>query len=53
MVYPTDGIIGKAHGYGVVVFIDVQSGLRLAPWPRMSIAHDTGIAVGPGRRPEG
>jgi uncharacterized glyoxalase superfamily protein PhnB len=29
------------------VFIDLQPGLRLALWPRKSIAHDTGLAVSP------
>jgi catechol 2,3-dioxygenase-like lactoylglutathione lyase family enzyme len=29
--------------YGAVVFIELQSGLRLALWPRKSIAHDTGL----------
>jgi len=43
----TDGIIGQEFEYGAVVFIQLQSGLRLALWPRKSIAHDTGLAVGP------
>jgi uncharacterized protein len=30
-----------------VVFISLQTGLRLALWPRESIAHDTGLAVDP------
>ena len=43
----TDGIVGKEFEYGAVVFIQLQAGLRLALWPRKSIAHDTGLAVGP------
>lgn len=43
---PTDGIIGQEFEYGAVVFIDLQPGLRLALWPRVSIAHDTGLALG-------
>lgn len=45
--FPTEGIVGKEFEYGAVVFIQVQHGLRLALWPRKSIAHDTGLAEGP------
>jgi len=45
--FPTAGIIGKAFEYGAVVFIELQPGLWLALWPRKSIGHDTGLAVGP------
>ena len=41
----TDGIVGAEFEYGAVVFIDLQSGLRLALWPRKSIAHDTGLSL--------
>lgn len=44
---PTEGIVGEEFEYGAVVFIDLQPGLRLALWPRKSIAHDTGLAVSP------
>ena len=44
--FATEGIIGKEFEYGAVVFIPLQHGLRLALWPRKSIAHDTGLAVG-------
>ena len=40
---PTEGIVGAEFEYGAVVFIELQSGLRLALWPRNSIAHDTGL----------
>ena len=43
----TEGIIGKEFEYGAVVFIRLQSGVRLALWPRKSIAHDTGLPLGP------
>jgi uncharacterized protein len=43
----TEGIIGAEFEYGAVVFIQLQPGLRLALWPRKSIAHDTGLAVSP------
>lgn len=45
--FPADGIIGQEFEFGAVVFIDLQPGLRLALWPRKSIAHDTGLAVSP------
>ncbi len=42
----TEGIVGEKFEYGAVVFIQLQGGLRLALWPRKSIAHDTGLPVG-------
>lgn len=45
--FPAEGIIGKEFEYGAVAFIQLQPGLRLALWPRTSIGHDTGLAVGP------
>src|SRR5262249_23126890 len=45
--FATDGIIGTEFEYGAVVFIPLQPGLRMALWPRKSIARDTGLAVGP------
>lgn len=44
---PTEGIIGQEFEYGAVVFIQLQPGLRLALWPRKSIAHDTGLLLAP------
>ncbi len=45
--FPTEGIIGQEFEYGSVVFIQLQAGLRLALWPRKSIAHDTGLPLAP------
>jgi enamine deaminase RidA (YjgF/YER057c/UK114 family) len=42
----TEGIVGTEFEHGAVAFFDLQSGLKLALWPRKSIAHDTGIAAG-------
>ena len=42
----TDGIIGTEFEYGAVVFFDLQGGLKLALWPRKSVAHDTGLPLG-------
>jgi catechol 2,3-dioxygenase-like lactoylglutathione lyase family enzyme len=40
----TEGIIGREHGeHAAVVFIELEGGLRLALWPRESIARDTGL----------
>jgi catechol 2,3-dioxygenase-like lactoylglutathione lyase family enzyme len=44
--FPTQGIVGEEFEHGAVVFIDMQQGLRLALWPRASIAKDTGLAQG-------
>ncbi|HDP88879.1 MAG TPA: VOC family protein [Thioalkalivibrio sp.] len=44
---PTEGIIGTEFDHGAVVFIELQPGLRLALWPRASIAHETGLPVSP------
>jgi catechol 2,3-dioxygenase-like lactoylglutathione lyase family enzyme len=43
--FPTQGIVGQQFEYGAVAFFQLQSGLRLALWPRKSIAHDTGLTV--------
>jgi len=44
--FPTAGIIGQEFEHGAVAFIELQGGLRLALWPRTSIAHDAGLAIG-------
>lgn len=43
----TDGIVGQEFENGAVVFIDLQPGLRLALWPRSSIAADADLPVSP------
>ena len=40
---PSEGVIGKEFEHGAVAFFDLQNGLKLALWPRTSIAHDTGL----------
>jgi catechol 2,3-dioxygenase-like lactoylglutathione lyase family enzyme len=42
----TNGIVGGEFEHGAVAFFDLQSGLKLALWPRKSIAHDTGLPQG-------
>src|SRR5438128_2156247 len=44
---PTEGIIGQEFEYGAVAFFDLQSGLKLALWPRTSIARDTRLPAQP------
>ena len=39
----TDGIVGTEFEHGAVAFFALQGGLKLALWPRKSIAHDTGL----------
>ncbi len=39
----TDGIVGREFEFGAVAFFELQAGLRLAIWPRSSIAHDSGL----------
>lgn len=43
--FETPGIVGREFEHGAVAFFDLQPGLRLALWPRTSLAHDTGLAV--------
>ena len=43
--FPTQGVIGTEFEHGAVVFFDLQSGLKLAIWPRKSISHDSGIPL--------
>ncbi|RYF01872.1 MAG: VOC family protein [Comamonadaceae bacterium] len=42
---PTKGIVGKEIENGAVAFFDLQDRLKLAVWPRKSIAADTGLPI--------
>ena len=44
---PTQGIVGQQFEHGAVAFFDLALGLRLALWPRTSLAHDSGLPPGP------
>ena len=44
--FKTEGIVGKEFEQGAVAFFDLQAGLKLAIWPRKSLAHDSGLALG-------
>jgi len=39
----TPGIVGREFTHGAVAFFEMQPGLKLALWPRASLAHDTGL----------
>jgi len=41
----TEGIFGEEFQHGAVALFDLQAGLKLAIWPRKSIAADSGIAL--------
>ena len=45
--FPTKGIVGREFEHGAVAFFDLQNGLKLAVWPRESLAHDIGVAKTP------
>lgn len=46
--WPTEGIVGQEFDHGAVAFFDLENGLRLALWPRASLAHDSGLPAAPG-----
>jgi catechol 2,3-dioxygenase-like lactoylglutathione lyase family enzyme len=44
---PSPGIVGQEFEFGAVAFFELRGGVRLALFPRPSIAHDANVAVGP------
>jgi catechol 2,3-dioxygenase-like lactoylglutathione lyase family enzyme len=44
--FRTEGIIGREFEFGAVAFFELQPGLKLAVWPRESLAHDAGLPIG-------
>ena len=44
--FSTQGIVGTEFENGAVAFFNLDSGLKMALWPRKSLAADTGIAAG-------
>ncbi|MDT3678693.1 MAG: VOC family protein [Burkholderiaceae bacterium] len=42
----SDGIVGAEFNHGAVAFFELQAGLKLALWPRESLAHDSGLPAG-------
>jgi catechol 2,3-dioxygenase-like lactoylglutathione lyase family enzyme len=45
--WPTEGIVGSEFPDGAVAFFDLAGGLKLALWPRASLARDAGLAASP------
>lgn len=45
--WPTEGIVGQEFEFGAVAFFELTGGLRLALWPRASLAHDSGLKSTP------
>lgn len=41
----SEGVVGTEFEHGAVAFFDLQAGLKLALWPRKSLAHDVGLAM--------
>lgn len=46
--FKTQGIVGHEFEHGAVVFFDLEAGLKLALWPRTSLAHDLNKTLTPG-----
>jgi catechol 2,3-dioxygenase-like lactoylglutathione lyase family enzyme len=46
--WPSEGVVGKEFEHGAVAFFDLEGGLRLALWPRASLAHDSGLPTAAG-----
>jgi catechol 2,3-dioxygenase-like lactoylglutathione lyase family enzyme len=44
--FKTPGIVGQEFEHGAVAFFDLQEGLKLALWPRGSLANDSGLPQG-------
>lgn len=45
--FATQGIVGREFEHGAVAFFDLENGLKLALWPRASLAHDSGLTQSP------
>jgi len=43
--WSTKGIVGREIEHGAVAFFNLEGGLKLALWPRKSIAADTGLPL--------
>lgn len=43
----TQGIVGTEFEHGAVAFFELESGLKLALWPRKSLAADSGLSPQP------
>ena len=43
--WPTEGIVGTEFEHGAVAFFDLAPGLKLALYPRASLAHDAQVSL--------
>src|ERR1041384_4966890 len=43
--FTTKGIVGTEFDNGAVAFFNLQSGLKLALWPRRSLSADSGVPL--------
>ncbi|POZ61528.1 VOC family protein [Chromobacterium alticapitis] len=43
----TEGIVGREFEYGAVAFFELEGGLKLALYPRASLAQDAGLSLQP------
>ena len=43
--FATQGIVGEQFEDGAVAFFDLEGGLRMALWPRKSLAKDCGLPI--------
>jgi len=46
MGFKTEGIVGREFAFGAVAFFELQGGLKLALWPRESLAQAGAVAPG-------
>lgn len=45
LALPTMGIMGTEFEIGAVAFFELESGIKLALWPRTSLAADSGLRI--------
>jgi uncharacterized protein len=43
--FPSKGIVGTEFEYGAVAFFELETNLKLAIWPRKSLAKDSGLPL--------
>jgi len=45
--FPTRGIVGTEYEHGMVAFLDLVNGQKLALWARKDLAHEAKVSLGP------
>ena len=51
--FATNGIVGAEFENGAVAFFNLESGLKLALWPRKSLSADSGLPLQDASRVQG